>query len=125
MGTFALVCVIAVGLLMLTLIVFRGVPETANEPPRHAATPRRTGGAEQSVDRLARARAVWAEELHEAVTRPCNSVPAQLDVGMAHFLIRRHRDCSSDRCACRLAALEVLRLNGHYVPAPRGPERRR
>lgn len=65
----------------------------------------------------------WAKELQETVARDCDRVPAWLDTDSAHRLIQVHLECSSVQCSARRAALDVLRLSGHYVPAQRSEER--
>jgi hypothetical protein len=65
----------------------------------------------------------WAKQLHETVTRDCHRVPAWLDTASAHRLVQVHLECSSLHCSARRAALDVLRLAGHYVPAQRSEER--
>jgi hypothetical protein len=113
----------AMGLLGVLWAAARNFPD-----PRKGYQPldiaRRIAEEERVFEAAIDTRAAWAREFYETVTRSCVSAPVRLDVDAAHRMMREHRECSSVWCATRAAALEVLRLNGHYVPAERAEERR-
>jgi hypothetical protein len=97
-------------------------PRSAGPPTQPLELAWRTAEADRIFDEATDAPEAWAQELHESATRDCQHVPAWLDVAGAHRVVQLHLECSSMSCNARRAALDVLRLAGHYVPAQRSEE---
>lgn len=117
--------IVAIGLLALLAVALWGSPRDRTTSEIDEAVRKRLDERQQIFEAVLRENVSRVLELKDCLESSCSSVPDELDVQSAHFLLQAHRECSSDECACRQAALELLRLSGRYVPAQRAEERRR